>query len=216
MASIRTFPAIAMHPLLTINEHRSSSYSGRTVFNIKAAHLTVAIAMNFETAGEILTRQHARANYIGIPLSEASHIAGKLLVGAMQQQRATTLNIAGNGIYTLADHGWTQDSINQHLADVLWPVRHIVEQIVCGGQTGVDHAGAVAGVALGIPVVVTMPKGFKRRDARGRDSDHSHHEIFDEIVRQAHEIREALLPTTPRPVGHLQEQPPPAAAALRP
>lgn len=50
--------------------------------------------------------------------------------------------------------------IHQHL---------VIRQVVTGGQTGSDWAGAVAAASLAIPVKVTMPRRFLQRDVSGKD-----------------------------------------------
>jgi hypothetical protein len=38
-----------------------------------------------------------------------------------------------------------------------------------GGQTGFDEAGIIAGRALGLPTMVTAPRGWRFRRADGQD-----------------------------------------------
>ena len=82
-----------------------------------------------------------------------------------------TLNVAGNGIYTLIKKGVDQETINQYVYDILslvhkhWPL----DKIVSGRQTGVDSAGLVTGCALDIETIGTWPKGFLIRNVEGKD-----------------------------------------------
>jgi hypothetical protein len=177
-----------MNPQLTINEHPAPGYSARTQFNVRSAHLTVAIAVRFDTAGESLTRRLARDRYLAISLADPAAFAAPTLAASMREHKASVLNVAGNGIYTLSQHGWTQNDINERVLSILRPVRDQLERIVTGGQTGVDLAGAVAGVVLGIPVVMTLPKGFKQRDARGVDQEHTHEEMVAMVMGYAHDL----------------------------
>jgi len=82
--------------------------------------------------------------------------------------------------------------VNQWVYDVLGAV-HAAEpiaEIVSGGQTGVDLAGAVAGVKLGIPVSVLMPQGYLQRHAAGYDLRHTREEIEAQIDWGALNLRE--------------------------
>lgn len=169
---------------ITITAHQSSGYRERTKHNADSAGLTVAIATNYTTAGERLTKSVAGDKYLAIPLDVAPEKGGVRLAKAMRQLDTTTLNVAGNGIYTLAPQGFTQASVNQHVYDLIAAAHALrpITKIVTGGQTGVDLAGAVAAHKLGIPVVVTMPKGFVQRDAQGRDATHTVSAIERQIV----------------------------------
>jgi len=86
-----------------------------------------------------------------------------------------TLNIAGNGIYTLKDYGYTQQQIDEFVYDLLKAVISSpklnvkIGLIRSGGQTGVDEAGAKAGARLGIKTFVLAPKYWAFRDINNRD-----------------------------------------------
>ena len=85
-----------------------------------------------------------------------------------------TLNIAGNGIYTLKGR-YTQSQIDNFTYELLKAVTdskdliHPIELIRSGGQTGFDEAGIKAAIRLGIPAKILAPKGFKFRDENGAD-----------------------------------------------
>lgn len=122
----------------------------------------------------------AAGNYLRLPLEgPAERAIGQLLT--FRRRRDDTFNIAGNGIHTLAKYGWTQTGINQFILDVLAGAMENktrpIARILCGGQTGADIAGAVAGYKLGIPVLVRMPVGFLQRDSRGRDIENTEESI---------------------------------------
>lgn len=172
---------------LIVQEHKSSSYAPRTYHNASVADLTIAIASDLNTAGERLTKKAAGSKYLAIHLNDVGAVdAGRQIwkyLHAMYGTASSVINVAGNGIYTLDKYGFTQDQINQYLYDALLPVsRHLhITQIVSGGQTGVDLAGGVAGVALGIPVVLTLPKGFRQRHEDGVDVDHTMEEVIMQV-----------------------------------
>ncbi len=156
-------------PLIVIRAHPNEGYRDRTIENAHKAHLTFAYAMDFSTAGEQLTKRAAGANYCAIEWG--NHKAADLLTPALVSRKATILNVAGNGGYTFAQHKISQETVNQAVYDILKQVhkRAPLLQIVSGGQTGVDVAGAVAGIALGIPIEITLPKGFRQRNEQGKE-----------------------------------------------
>ncbi len=154
-----------------VTESSASGYRERTQHNANSAGATVAIAVNYATAGERLTKNVAGDKYIALGFDKDPRAAGKELAAFMKERGTTTLNVAGNGIYTLVADGWTQETVNQHVYAVLAEAnrRSPITKIVSGGQTGVDIAGAVAAKALGIPAVITLPKGYVQRNAQGVD-----------------------------------------------
>lgn len=172
---------------VSVVEHPSYGYQARTKHNADSAGLTVAIASDYSTAGERLTARVASGKYLAVPIDAEPAKAGVRLAKAMRQLGTTTLNVAGNGIYTLAATGRTQEQVNRHVYETLKMAHELrpITQIVTGGQTGVDIAGAVAARALGIPVVVTMPRGFKQRNAQGRDLNLSAAEVTSQIEHGA-------------------------------
>lgn len=179
--------------LLTIQEHSSTKYSPRTYANAKVADLTVAFAVNFDTAGEKCTHKAAGAEYAAFPLkfNPSSLDQARYLWKYCKHYKVETLNIAGNGIQTLMSFDWDQVRINQYIYEVIKHVRphHPISKIVSGGQTGVDLAGLVAAYKLGIPCVGTLPKGFMQRDAFGRDRWYTEEQIVNDIIGYSKGLR---------------------------
>lgn len=170
---------------MKIIEHKSASYSPRTYVNAGRADLTIAFAIDFNTAGEKCTHRAAGDNYMSIGLDRDTTMAAREIFKECRRRgEDLTLNIAGNGIYTLHKKGWTQEALNHWIYDVLklvcghWPIR----MIVSGGQTGVDIAGGVVAEFLGIPCEMTMPKGYKQRHEDGVDVDHTEQEILTQVA----------------------------------
>ena len=180
-----------------ISEHSSPSYGPRTKYNADSAGLTVAIALDYDSPGEVLTKKVAGAKYLAIPLNVKPETGGYKLAVAMRKLGTDTLNVAGNAIQTLKSHGRTQESVNQHVYDLIATAHklHPIAKIVTGGQTGVDIAGAIAARALGIPAVVTMPKGFLQRYASGLDVRHTSSEIEAKIADGAFGLSSSSKPT---------------------
>lgn len=165
---------------LILEENSSPNYKVRTEENAKSADLTIAIALNFDTAGEMLTKDIAIKNgkkYIAIipegdPQEKAIRLVEKINELNLPQQ--FILNIAGNSMSTLGNR------MNQTQADefTYMLIKHVssnsklrskIGYIRSGGQTGFDEAGAKASLKLGFKTVVHMPQGFKIRNQDGRD-----------------------------------------------
>ena len=170
---------------LVIQEHPSNKYAPRTYANAKVADLTVAFAVNFNTAGEKCTHKAAGDRYLAINLNILSPIgAARVLYKHCKHWEVQTLNIAGNSIQTLLANDMSQKDINQYVYDILFLVTEYLPifKIVSGGQTGVDVAGLVAAYKLGIPCVGTLPKGFMQRDCFGRDRLYPKEQIVNDII----------------------------------
>lgn len=182
--------------MLTIIEHSSPKYGPRTYANAGAADLTVAFAVDFSTFGEKATHKAAGLRYVGIPLSGDWLQGARLLYRAMRGHNAKSLNVAGNGIYTLDQRGWTQAQANEYVYRAIakvhehWPI----ESIRSGGQTGIDIAGLVAARVLGIPATGLLPKGFLQRTADKVDRCMTEADIRAQIDTGAAEIRARLQP----------------------
>jgi hypothetical protein len=81
------------------------------------------------------------------------------------------LNVAGNGMQTLAKHGITQEQANAFTERVVKFINEKIgiSEVRSGGQTGIDEAGIIAAQRLGIKSSVNAPKGWVFRDASGTD-----------------------------------------------
>lgn len=178
---------------LTVLEHRLANYPPRTYDNAMQADLTVAFALDFNTAGERLTKKAAGFRYTWISLTSDTQSAADKLAGALREHGVRTLNIAGNGIYSLEPKGWPQSRVDAFVFTVLtkaiaqWPIT----KVISGGQTGVDLAGVTAAHALGIPAVALLPKGFLQRGLDNKDCAHTADEVRQQIVSGAAPLRAA-------------------------
>ena len=184
---------------LVVAAHKSPSYAQRTFHNARAADATVAFAVDFASKGEILTKKAAQGRYLAVPLNlmQPPEDAARLVFEHLKRLNARSLNVAGNSIKTLAKHGVTQQAANRWVFEVLEKVHEHrrIDRVHCGGQTGVDLAGAVAGVALGIETLVMMPAGYRQRGIDGKDRDGSREEIETAIRKQV----EGLAPKPAMP-----------------
>ena len=91
-----------------------------------------------------------------------------------QELKEISLNIAGNGIYTMKGK-YTQQQVDEFTYQLLKAViespklKVKINSIRTGGQTGFDEAGAKAGIKLGIPTTILAPKGWTFRNKEGQD-----------------------------------------------
>lgn len=168
----------------------TGGYQKRTYENANAddVDFTLALAVDFGTYGELATAKAAGDSLIqcdipllpkngGIDLSRKA--VGEIVSKVMDYLPEECLhgepcgiNIAGNGIYTLAAYGIDQDQVNRLCTLVMSGLQDkgvVIERTRSGGQTGVDMAGNVASAVLGIPTTVNAPKGWLYRDESGRD-----------------------------------------------
>ena len=190
--------------MIEIVQHTSSSYAPRTYANAKAGHCTLAIAVDFNTAGEKCTKKAAGASYVGLPYfadKEASLVILRLVWRLLKVHKEPVLNIAGNGIYTLAKHGVNQAQANKKLYDLLQPLVKALPtvqsgtngvsalQVVSGGQTGIDTAGVVAGSALGLRCRVTLPHGYIQRFEDKQDVVQSLSDIEQYLISNIKELK---------------------------
>jgi hypothetical protein len=177
---------------IDFQENQTGGYPARTKINA-SADVTLAIAVDYNTAGEKLTKKSVEEQgkvYISpmLPsmydsdpkrINEQYATQPKIdyIVNILNEANAKSINIAGNGIYTLDKVGYTQDVIDQYIYELLEGVVNSpnlinkIELIRSGGQTGADEAGAKAGVRLGIPTIVLAPKDWEFRTSEGNFKD---------------------------------------------
>jgi hypothetical protein len=182
--------------MLTILEHTSSSYAPRTYANAAKGDVTIAIAVDYTTAGEKLTHKAAGDKYLKLDPKSSWIFTARELYSHLATRKLNTpvINVAGNGIYTLAKHGCDQKHCNLYVYNILakvhehWPIG----EIVSGGQTGVDLAGGVAGYVLGIPTTMLLPKGFKQRFEDGIDIVQTEQNVRDSVAFWAYKLRREI------------------------
>lgn len=181
---------------MKVREHKSPKYQQRTELNASSADLTIACAEDYESSGERLTRRLAEARgkerYLKLPLSMKPIEAARLLWRRCKDLNVRTLNIAGNGIYTLKKYGWTDDSVNEWMYQMFKFVsqHHDFDLFISGGQTGADFAGGVAAEALGIDAVMTFPKGFKQRTLTVYELIQTEGDVLRTLALQLQVLRE--------------------------
>ena len=159
-------------------EEKSRGYKVRTIKNA-SADVTIAMAIDFNSAGEKLTKQSVLfqgKKYIPISLTTLN-ISDELvnnIIDSLNTIKAKTINIAGNGLYTFKGI-YNQEQLDNYVYELLSKVLLSdklitkIEVLRTGGQTGIDTSGAKAGVKLNIPTIILAPKGWKYRDISGKD-----------------------------------------------
>ncbi len=163
---------------INFQEEPTSGYRNRTIKNA-SADATIALAVDFNSAGERLTKSsvlNQGKKYISVDANSLNISEERVnnIVNALNKVNAKTLNIAGNGIYTMKGK-YTQEQLDEFTFQLLSAVlnspklKNKIESIRSGGQTGFDEAGAKAGIRLGLPTTVLAPKGWLFRNSSGAD-----------------------------------------------
>ncbi len=164
--------------MIRFEECRTKGYPARTLQNVLDSDATIAIASDFNSAGERLTKRYCKEyKKLYIPVEYNDYVD---ILSVVQQlnlefafvKNVITLNIAGNGIYSLPD---CQQIVNEEVFSILQKILNhpdimpTVDLIRSGGQTGVDQAGVLAAKDLGIEALVLAPNGWLFRDKDGND-----------------------------------------------
>ena len=153
----------------------SNSYSSRTRENANWSDITIALAQDFNTAGEKLTKSAAGNKYVSSILAAESNDASEIAENLYNQIKTKgktdnlKINIAGNGISRMKQ---SQSYYNDLMTQILMKLQDkgvTIFEIRSGGQTGIDEAGIIAAQRLGIPNEVHTTKDFKFRDKSGKD-----------------------------------------------
>lgn len=183
---------------MKIQDHDSSGYAARTKHNADSADVTIAVAVNFSTAGERLTKKLAQDNgferYVPFYFTEDPVECARKLYVHMKCYNLRSINVAGNGVYSLSDHGYSQEDANLWIYQCLSLIHeHLgITKIVSGGQSGVDLAGGVAAKLLEIDCVMTLPRGYKQRWEDGVDKQFKKWDIVDQVDNYSDKLKEVL------------------------
>ena len=175
-----------------LEEDKDSGYAPRTAINAQRADVTFAIAINFDSAGEKLTKSLAKKHdKLYIPVSPYGDIIEKsnkivaLLNSTFIDKHYISFNIAGNGIYTMKGT-MTQEQCDDFTYNLLHAIvnhtelKSRINMIRSGGQTGFDEAGIKAGIKLKIDTTAYYPKGYKIRDLQS-DKTQTREEVFKRL-----------------------------------
>jgi hypothetical protein len=160
-------------------EHPSLDYPGRTRDNVAESDATIAFALDFNSPGEVLTKQYCdkyHKPYIPVDLLIITNKDIEVIISVLQKYEVKTLNVAGNSIYTIAKaipkrpEASKQSIIDKVVYNTLTSVftyYPALELIRSGGQSGADEAGLKAAVLMGIPAYCLAPKGWPYITAEG-------------------------------------------------
>lgn len=163
---------------IKFEEEKTFGYKNRTIKNT-SADATIAIAVDFTTAGEKLTKDYVlnqNKKYIALDANNLEVTKERVdkIVEKLNSVSAKTLNIAGSDIYAMKGK-YTQQQVDNFTYELLNKVLNSpnlktkIESIRSGGQTGFDEAGVKAGVRLNISTLVLAPKGWTFRNIYGQN-----------------------------------------------
>ena len=166
------------YPPINFLTSTKEGYPDRTYTNA-SADATIAIASNFNSAGEKLTKNYVlkqNKRYIPIDIKDSLRIINpnlvNLIVRELNDVNAQEVNIAGNGIYTFKGL-YTQKDLDNFVYNLIGEIIHCknlknpIKLIRSGGQTGIDESGIKAALKLGIPALVYAPKNWLFKDING-------------------------------------------------
>ncbi len=144
---------------LQVNGVKSHDYAVRAKLNAQTGDVTVALSLDFNTPREKMVKEVAGKRYMGARLTSDVLKTSRLLLRKLRADGAKSLNVTGNSISTLVSQNMTQEKTNEQVYAVLSSVHKLypIRKILSGGSSGVDLAGAVCGMVLGIETVVTAP-----------------------------------------------------------
>ena len=174
-------------------EDASSSYSPRTWRNAGEADATIAVAIDFDTAGERRTKKAATTQgklftQVKIDLNSTlfRNISPELqgFIDEFKSKEYSSLNVAGNGIYTFSKYGISQRTIDIVIFNLITFMVSSgcnIRTIRSGGQTGVDESGLKVGDYLGMKTICLAPKGWRFRT---EDGDTYDEELFKSRFRR--------------------------------
>lgn len=162
---------------IDFQEEQAHGYKVRTIKNA-SADATLAFAIDFNTAGEVLTKNSVieqGKKYIPVDVNfMTSSTVMDFAIDLLNKYEPKTLNIAGNGLYTMKGQ-YNQQEIDKLMFNFLSYVLNSpklinkIELIRSGGQSGFDEAGIKAAVKLNIPALILAPRGWTFRDINGVD-----------------------------------------------
>jgi hypothetical protein len=179
----------------TFKEHKSEKYTPRTYANACRADVTVAIAVDFTTAGEKCTKTAAKKKYVSYDFESDPVTCGELFANHCKTFGVKIVNVAGNGIYTFSRHNYTQHQVNVWMLDFIETLILHYPQItlfISGGQTGVDFSIGVVCELLGLQCEMLFPKGFIQRHTNKHDRSMDTLELEEDLERYVEQLREFI------------------------
>lgn len=171
-----TSPDLEDHVVESMKPHTDSTpYPERTKENANWADFTIALAENFGSTGERLTRRAAGDRYVSADLlgdvnTTVDSLYSQMLAKGIPDE--VKLNIAGNAIssklhFTQAQSDAFVLAVLSGLQEKLKSAGKKIAEVRSGGQSGVDESGTKAAIALGLPWSIVAPERFLYRDLSG-------------------------------------------------
>ena len=172
-----------------IMEDSARNYAHRTWANAAWSDITLALATDFSSPGEITTRRVAGDKYLRYPLTrnlnklilltldgqrEAEKIARTIRNHSCYNENGIRLNIAGNGLVTLLKSGVNTQFVAKFIGMIFSACKKEgvkILEVRSGGQSGVDEAGIIAAQRSQIKCSILAPKGFRWRDKKGNEKE---------------------------------------------
>lgn len=180
---LATAPATGA-PNFTLQEDASAEWAAVVYANAQA-DATLAYALDFEHPEQQRIKAVAGDRLLAVRIGTPGEEVIRLLLEHLQRLHACSLNVTGSDLYALGMHfavpgkGSRQERaqsipalqarVDGYMQKVLAAVhaQYPLTQLRAGGQPGVEEAGIRAGIALGVPTLAYMPKGFRFRNAIG-------------------------------------------------
>lgn len=172
-----------------IMEDSARNYGHRTWANAAWSDITLALATDFSSPGEITTRRAAGDKYLRYPLTrnlkkrltypldgerEAQKIARMIRSHSYYKENGIRLNIAGNGLVTLLRSGVDTQTVAAFIGVIFTACKKEgvkILEVRSGGQSGVDEAGIIAAQRNKMKCSILAPKGFRWRDKKGDEKE---------------------------------------------
>lgn len=172
-----------------IMEDSARNYAHRTWANAAWSDITLALATDFSSPGEITTRRAAGDKYLRYQLTrnlnklltfdrdgerEVKKIVQMIQNHSCYKEEGIRLNIAGNGLVTLLKSGVDTQSVAAFIGMIFSACKQEGVEILevrSGGQSGVDEAGIIAAQRNKVKCSILAPKGFRWRDKKGDEKE---------------------------------------------
>ena len=172
-----------------IMEDSARNYGHRTWANAAWSDITLALATDFSSPGEITTRRAAGDKYLRYQLTRnlkslttfgqegrkaARQIARMIREHTCYKEDGIRLNIAGNGLVTLLKSGVDTRTVAAFIGLIFSACKEEgvkILEVRSGGQSGVDEAGIIAAQRAQMQCSILAPKGFRWRDKKGDEKE---------------------------------------------
>ena len=136
--------------------------------NVNEADITFGLGTSFETRDEAISKEKAKGKWYGVGIGnfKSKKITQKditpsqesidNIVANLKAIGGDKINIVGNDLAVLENAGYTQDTIDKYVYNILKEVNkaYPIKSILTTGQTGVSEAAVKAAKRLGIPTKI--------------------------------------------------------------